>query len=119
MKTTGLLGLVLGSLWAVASVAGQENIRLHFEAYRNGAQIAAPTVMLQNAETGSLKLEGAIVSFTPRRIDAQKVAVAFEVVAGEKTFKPRLVLLNQAPGSLSWKSASGSDSFEIRVSAVQ
>jgi hypothetical protein len=119
MKRTRLLGLVLGSLCAVVSVGGQENIRLHFEAYKNRTQIASPTVTVQNAETGSLKLETATVSFTPRRIDAQKIAVDFELVAGEKAFKPRLVLLNRASGSVSWKLVSGSDSFEIRVSAVQ
>jgi hypothetical protein len=116
VKTIAVLGFVLGSLVAVAQVAAQENIRLHFELFKNGKPFGAPTVTVKSGETGSLELGNigsAKLSFTPSRIDAQKIAVAFEVVTGEKTLKPRVVLLSLEPGQVSLKSSS--DSFDVRV----
>jgi uncharacterized protein (TIGR03435 family) len=52
MKQTILSLLVLG--FVGASVGAQENIRLRFELYKNGTEIAAPTIAVQDKETGSL-----------------------------------------------------------------
>jgi hypothetical protein len=100
----------------VTTVTAQENIRLHFELYKNGKQVATPAVTVKNSETGSLNLgnmANAKVSLTPSRIDAQKIGVAFEMLTGGNTLKPRVVLLK---GWVSWK--SGSDSFDLRLFVV-
>jgi hypothetical protein len=109
---------VLGFTLAIVSLTAQENIRLRFDVYKNGSQIASPTMVVKDKETGSMKVDGvADLSFTPSRIDANKIAVALDVVSGDMTAKPRLVLLNQESVSLSWKSAT--DSFEILIAAVR
>jgi hypothetical protein len=87
--------------------------------YKNGKQVAAPTVTVKNAEAGSLdlgNLGSAKVSFTPSRIDGDRIGVAFGIVNGRHILKPRVVLLNQESGWVSWKSAS--DSFDVRVIAL-
>jgi hypothetical protein len=47
MKTAWFLGLVVVWFCAVASIAAQENIRLHFELYKNGKQVGAPAVTVK------------------------------------------------------------------------
>jgi hypothetical protein len=119
VKATRLLGLLVGFLLVVAPLTAQENIRLHFELYRNGKQFATPAVTVKNSDTGSLDLTAmanAKLSVTPSRIDAQRIGVAFEIVTGEKTLKPRVVLINGESGWVSWR--SGSDSFDVRVFVV-
>jgi uncharacterized protein YcsI (UPF0317 family) len=119
LKTIGLLGFVVGCVFTVASVTAQENIRLHFELYKNGKQVGTPEVTVKNAETGSLDLTtmaSAKVSVTPTRIDAQKIGVAFVIVAGGQTLKPHVTLLKGESGWVSWK--LGSDSFDVRVFVV-
>jgi hypothetical protein len=56
VKNTGLLSIVVVCLFAGASVSAQENIRLHFELYKNGKQFGAPSVTVKNSETGSVEL---------------------------------------------------------------
>ena len=76
MKTAWFLGLVVVWFCAVASIAAQENIRLHFEVYKNGKQVGAPAVTVKNSETGSVELGNmgnAKISFTPTRTDREKV----------------------------------------------
>jgi hypothetical protein len=119
VKNNALLGAVVGCLFAVATVTAQENIRVHFEVYKNGKQVATPAVAVKNSEIGSLNLGtmgNAKVSFSPSRIDAQKIGVAFEIVTGGKTLKPHVVLVKQESGWVSWK--SGSDSFDVRLFVV-
>jgi hypothetical protein len=119
MKPTNLLGLAVLCICAVAPAAAQENIRLHFELYKNGKQVGFPAVTVKNSETGSValgKMGNAKVSFTPTRIDAQKIGVAFEIVMGRTTLKPRVVLIKGESGWVSWK--SGSDSFDVRAFVV-
>ena len=119
MKNIGLLTILIGCLFAVASVAAQENIRLHFELYKNGKQFGAPAVTVRDSEAGSLELGNmgnAKVSFTPTRIDTQKIGVAFVIAAGRDTLKPHVTLLKGESGWVSWK--SGSDSLDVRVFVV-
>jgi hypothetical protein len=119
VKTVGLLGFVVGCLFTVVSLSAQDNIRLHFELYKNGKQVAAPAVTVKNSNTGSLDLAtiaNAKVSVIPTRIDAQKIGVAFVIVAGGQTLKPHVTLLKGESGWVSWK--SDSDSFDVRVFVV-
>lgn len=114
-----LLAGLVASLVASSAVA-QEAVRLQFELYKNDSIVGRPSVTVHEKETGTLTLENvAQLSFTPSRIDAEKIAIAFNVIAGEKSFRPRLVLQGQQAGSISWKSATGADSFELRVSSVR
>jgi hypothetical protein len=116
MKLTALLGLAVLCICAVASAQAQENIRLHFELYKNRKQVATPSATVKNAETGSLdlgNLGSAKVSFTPRRIDSDRIGVAFEILDRKQTLKPHVVLLKGESGWVSWK--SGSDSFDVRA----
>jgi hypothetical protein len=56
------------------------------------------------------------VSFTPTRIDAQEIGVAFEIVTGRTTLKPRVVLVKGESGWVSWTSSA--DSFDLRAFVV-
>jgi len=115
-----LLLVVAATSLAGSSLVAQETIRLQFELYRNGSLLAKPVVTVQDKEAGSLAMDGvAQLSFTPTRVATDKIAVAFDVVFGDKKFQPRIVLLDQEPGSLSWKSTSGTDSFEVRVTHLR
>ena len=113
----GILAVVGIVVVAAIPAIGAENIRLHFDVYKNGAQLATPTVAVEDSKTGSFQLADATISFTPSRLDANKVAVAFDVESGERKLTPRLVLLDQEIGSVAWNSVSGS--FEIRVSSLR
>jgi hypothetical protein len=119
MKTAWFLGLVVVWFCAVASIAAEENIRLHFEVYKNGKQVGAPAVTVKNSETGSVELGNmgnAKISFTPTRTDREKIGVAFVIATGRDTFKPHVTLLRGESGWVSWK--SDSDSFDVRVFVV-
>ncbi|HEX7793029.1 MAG TPA: hypothetical protein VF456_01700 [Vicinamibacterales bacterium] len=119
MKPTSLLGLAVFCICAVAPAAAQENIRLHFELYKNGKQVGTPAVTVKNSETGSVELGNmgnAKLSFTPTRTDREKIGIAFVIATGRNTLKPHVTLLRGESGWVSWK--SGSDSFDVRVFVV-
>jgi endospore appendages protein len=102
------------------SVIAQDTVRLQIQAYRNGTQVGAPTISVAENQTGSVTVNGvASVSLSPKRIDAENLSLDLEVVAGDKTMKPRLVLRRQEPGSMKWQSSSGNDSFELRISLLR
>jgi hypothetical protein len=68
MKAAGLLGLVVVWACAIAAISAQENIRLHFELYKNGKQVATPAVTVKDSETGSVELKTwAMRTFPSRR----------------------------------------------------
>jgi hypothetical protein len=97
-------------------VAAPGDIKLQFEIFKNGTLIATPVLTVQEGGKGSLSLPNVIdVSLTPNRIaqDQDTVAIAFELTAAGKTIRPRMVLLKEERGVLSWKPAS--DSLELRV----
>jgi hypothetical protein len=111
------LSLVLVGALASVPVSAQEQIRLKLEIFRNGNEIAAPTIGVVDRQTGAVTVENASLSFTPHRIDPDKVAVSFEIAADGKILTPRITLRGQELGTLSWKVAS--DLFEIRVAAIR
>lgn len=101
------------------SLGAQESIRLQFEIYRNGSLVGSPTVTGRDGTSASMSVDsGFDLTFTATRIAEDKVSVAFEIALDDKSIRPRVVLLNQEQGTISWKSASGSDSFEVRVSVT-
>jgi hypothetical protein len=117
MKRIVSMSLILVGALASVPVSAQEQIRLKLEIFRNGNEIAAPTVGAVDEQTGSVTVENASLSFTPHRVDPDKVAVSFEIATDGKILKPRIILRGQELGTLSWKVAS--DSFEIRVAAIR
>jgi len=94
----------------------QDNIRLQFEILKNDTVVAAPQVSVGNGGHGSLSIsEIGAVSFSAGRTTSDRVSVSFEIKVGEKTMKPRLLLVQSQPGSVSWN--QGEDSVVIRVSS--
>jgi hypothetical protein len=98
------LSLVVGLVAACALTAvAQERHALRFEVAKNGTQVARPVFIVNDGAEGSLVLDGAFdLKFTPTRATADTLAVAFEITAGGNTIRPRLTLLKDEPGTLTW-----------------
>ena len=109
------LGLV--SVFFVAPlVAAPGDLKLRFEIYKNGTLVGTPVLTVQDGGKGSFTFPNFVDgSLTPSRIAQDKVAIVFELTAAGKTIHPRMVLLKEEQGVLSWKPAS--DSLELRVTA--
>ena len=100
---------------AVLVTEMEATIRLKFEVYRDGSLVAKPQFQVADKAAATLSIDGlATVTFTPTRIDAERIAVAFEIAAGGQPFSPRVVLRNREPGTISWKSLSN-ENVEMRV----
>ena len=111
---------VVLTLVGVASVVAQERIQLQFELLKNGVTIAAPIVTVNDNATGSLKFDGVdTLSFTPSRMDSDKIALSFDVAMRDQTIKPHIVLRNREPGGVAWTSSANADTFELRVSVLR
>ena len=103
-------------LVVVPLVAARSDLKLQFEIYKNGTLIGTPMLTVQEGVRGSLSLPNVVeVTLTPNRIAQDQVAIAFELTATGKTIRPRIVLLKDEQGVLSWKPAS--DLLELRVAA--
>jgi hypothetical protein len=99
-----------------APLLAQDIIRLQVEMYRNGSQVAVPTISVVENQTGSVKSDGVTVSLLPTRLDSQHLSVNLEVAEGSKTLRPRLVLNGQETASVKW---TDTDSFELRISELR
>ena len=111
------LSLALAFVFLVAPlIAAPGDLKLQFEIYKNGTLVGTPMLTVQEGGKGSGSLPNFVdVSLTPTRIAQDKVAIVFELTAAGKTIRPRIVLLKEEQGVLSWKPAS--DSLELRVTA--
>jgi hypothetical protein len=115
MSTRLLVVIGLMAAW-VSSPFAQEHHALRFEVVENGTLVARPVFTVNDGSQGSLVLDGAFdIKFTPTRVSAETVAVAFEITASGNTLRPRLTLLKDEPGTLTWKAGSTPDAFELRV----
>lgn len=94
--------------------AAQERHSLRFEILKNGTSVARPVLTVEDGAAGSLSLEGLDVTFTPTRMAADRLAIAFEATFDGKTIRPRLTLLKDEPGTITVKGPA-SDTFELRV----
>jgi hypothetical protein len=102
-------------LVGVSSALGQESIRLRFEIAKNGSSVANPEVSLKAGSAGRIEIEGiGSLAFTPTLRDSN-LAVAFDIKTSEKHLEPQLVIAKTEPGSISWKSESGAESFKVMV----
>jgi hypothetical protein len=99
-----------------APLYAQDTIRLKVEMYRNGSEVGAPTVSVVENQTGSVKSGSVTVVVSPTRLDAQRVSLNLAVTSSTKTMKPRIVLKDQAAGSIQW---TDGDSFELRITALR
>lgn len=114
LKRMAVLVGVVVVLWSPGFA--QDNIRLQFEIWKNDTVVATPQVSVADGGRGSLNIyEIAAVSFSAERTTNDRVSLHFDIRAGEKTIKPRLLLVQSQPGSVSW--SQGEDSVVIRVSA--
>jgi hypothetical protein len=103
-------------LFVAPLVAAPGDLKLQFEIYKNGTLVGTPMLTVQEGGRGSLSLPNFVdVTLTPTRIAQDKVAIVFELAAAGKTIRPRIVLLKEEHGVISWKPAS--DSIELRVTA--
>jgi hypothetical protein len=119
MKLSRLLVLV--SVFSVGNslVTAQESIRLQFEVAKDGSTVAKPEVSVNSGSAGRIEIDnvGRFV-FTPT-VRGSDVAIAFDITAGGKQFQPRLVISENKPGSISWTSGTGAESFKLTVSWVR
>ena len=120
MKLTRLWMPVL-LLWSGISVAGaQSSIRLRFEIYRNGALVGTPEVSVTSGEAGNLAIAGiGRMAFAPTSRGSESVSVAFDIDSSGRRLRPRLVLHVNDPGSVSWTSAAGNESFRFTVAWIR
>jgi hypothetical protein len=110
------LFLVPAFVLFVAPLVAAPGVRLQFEIYKNGTLVGTPMLTVQEGGKASLSLPNFVDgSLTPTRIAQDKVAIVFELTAAGKTIRPRIGLLKEEQGVLSWKPAS--DSLELRVTA--
>lgn len=117
MKRT-IWSAVLATLAISIPVSAQDTFRLQIQVYKNGTQVAAPTISATEDQTASLNLAGVgSVTLSPKRLDAERTAVALEVVSEGQTIKPRLVLRGTEPGTVTWQASR--EAFEVRIAVVR
>jgi len=95
---------------------------LQLEEYKNGAVVGKPIVRVrESGVTVTLpSWEGMKTgSLTPNRVAADRLEIAFDFTVDGKKVQPVLLIHGSEPGSMSWKSASGADAFELRLWAIQ
>jgi hypothetical protein len=98
-----------------ALALAQESILLRFEIAKNGSTVAYPEVTLKAGSAGRIEIEGiGSFAFTPMLRDSN-LALAFDIKTGEKHLEPQLVIGKAEPGSISWTSESGVESFKVRA----
>jgi hypothetical protein len=115
MSTRLLVVIGLMAAWVLSPFA-QERHALRFEVVKNGTLVARPVFTVNDGSQGSLVLDGAFdIKFTPTRTAADTLAIAFEIVAGGTTLRPRMTLLKDEPGTLTWKTGAAPDAYELRV----
>jgi len=120
MKLRQLFLIVVLISGATSVPMAQESIRLRFELVKNGSVVAAPEVSGMPGSTGSIRLAGVgSIEFTPTFRDSDSLAIAFDIQSGSTQLRPRLVISDTRPGSLSWTSRRGAESFRITVSWIR
>lgn len=86
----------------VAGASAQDRVRLQLELRRGDAVVARPVLSLSSGSEGALDIDGVgTVKVTPTLLAADRVSLSFNIQAGSREAKPRLVLLAGATGSLS------------------
>src|SRR5258705_10107602 len=103
----------------IPSAIAQESVRLQFHVTKDGSSVAKPEMSMTSGSHGRLEIDTVgRLSFTPR-VRGSSVAIAFDISSGSKQFQPSLVIGKDEPGSISWTSLTGSESFKLTVSWVR
>ena len=120
MKLHRLFAFAILFSVATSLTIAQESIQLKFEVVKDGSTVAQPEVSVTSASAGSIEIDGVgRFAFTPTFRGSDTVAIAFDIEAGGKRLQPRLVISKSEPGTLSWTSATGGQSFKLRVSWIR
>lgn len=87
---------------------------------RGAAGQRAPEVSVTYGTAGNLAM-GRVgkIAFTPTIRDPGSVPVEFDIVSGGRHLQPVLVLGANDPGSASWSSTDGKESFKFTVTWVR
>ena len=94
-------GVVLFVAVLVAGASAQDRVRLQLELRRGDAIVATPVLSLSPGSEGALDVDGVgTVKVTPTLLSSDRVSLSFNIHAGSREAKPRLVLLAGATGSL-------------------
>lgn len=114
------IAAALFALTTVVSLVAQDAVRLRVEVYRNDTQLGAPTVSVSDGSSAAINIDGVgSVTVSATRLDAENTSLSLEVVSGDKTMRPGLVLRGHEPGVLKWQSSSGAESYELRFTTLQ
>jgi hypothetical protein len=120
--SSGLILLAWVLVMAVAPVVAQEPTRLVFEVTVDGSLVAKPEMRVPSGGEGRIVLDekrgDALVTFIPT-VRGDNVAIAFDIAAGDKEFKPTLVITKTVLGSLRWASSTGGQDVRVQVSWIQ
>lgn len=103
----------------VIPAMAQESLRFQFDVTKDGSSVAKPEVSVNGGSAGFIEVDNVgSLSFTPT-VRGSGVAIAFDINSGGKQFHPSLVISKDQPGSISWTSVTGAESFKLTVSWVQ
>ena len=116
MKLSRLLVFAFVFSAGMSPAIAQELIRLQFEVAKDGSTVAKPEVSLNSGSAGRIEVDDVgRFALTPT-LRGSDVAIAFDISSGDKQFHPRLVISKNGPGSISWTSDTGAESFKLTVS---
>jgi len=112
-----VLAFVLSA--GLSAAMAQESVRLRFEVVKDGSTVAKPEISVTSASAGRIEIDNVgRISFTPS-VRNSDLAIAFDISSGGKQFQSRLVIRKDEPGSISWTSDTGAESFKLTVSWVR
>lgn len=104
---------------SVTTAIAQDSLRFQFDVTKGGSSVGKPEVSVNAGSAGRIEIDNVgRISFTPS-VRGSDVAIAFDISSGGKQFRPSLVISKDKPGSISWTSAAGAESFNLTVSWVR
>jgi hypothetical protein len=122
MKWSRLLVIACVAASSVSLAIAQETPRLLFEVTVNGSTVARPEMRVPSGGEGRLELDqnrgDATILFTPT-VRANDIAIAFDIIAGGRQFKPTLFVSRTVPVSLRWVTSTSGQEVRLQISQVQ
>ena len=93
-----------------SSVGAQESFTLDLQLFQDDTLIASPSVRSHDGETGSVHVADVFnFTFTPTRLDNDRLRVSFEIQDGPRTLRPQVVISQDEPGTVTWTRATSAD----------
>ena len=116
MRLNRLSAVPVLALTLVSLATAPSTIRLRFELYRNGSLVGSPALSVASGDAARLAFDGAAtITFTPASLGSDNVSIDFDIDSGGRRLRPRLVIGADAPGSVTWSSAGGRDTFTLTI----